>query len=161
MSEVKRLVQRSDKVAFAKVQTEYLRMHGFTTLSKKTNAKEYSRQYVDQLFETTDIVGMSASIDFNFDQFKGDKVHEMLVDIIDNEKVGTDATVTILVVDFTSPGTESGEFKAKLREFSVIPSAEGGSMDAYTYEGTFKVKSKAKDVIVTLDEAMEKATIKE
>lgn len=156
----KRLVQRSDKVAFAEVEDVFYRMEGFTTLSTSKNPKEYTRQYVDQLFETTDVVGISAAIEFGFDQFRNDKVHEFVVDIIDNEKIGTDATITILVVDFTSPGTTEGEFKAQKRDYSIIPNTEGGSLDAYTYEGSFKVKSNKEDVIVTSTDDWQTATIK-
>ena len=150
MADLKKLVQRSDKVAFMKVNEKWHRMKGFTSLSMKKNPKEYSRQYVDELFETTDVVGISAATDFAFDQYKGDKVHDFLVDMIDNEKIGTQATVEILVVDFTRPtdAPTGDEFFAKKRSYSVIPSSEGDSMDAYTYSGSFKVKSKAEEVKV-------------
>ena len=61
--------------------------------------------------------------------------------MIDNEVVGTDAVVEIMVVDFTKKGSAEGEFQARTRKYSVIPNTEGGSLDAYTYEGTFRVNS--------------------
>lgn len=163
MADIKKLVQRSDKVAFMKVSDKWHRMKGFTSLSMKKNAKEYSRQYVDELFETTDVVSISVSTDFAFDQYKGDKVHDHLVEMIDNEKIGTDATVEILVVDFTKPtaagGATNDEFHAKKRSYSVIPSSEGDSLDAYTYSGAFKVKGAAEDVKVKSTDGWQTVTI--
>lgn len=156
----KRLIQRADKVAFAKIADTYYRMEGFTSLATNKNPKEYTRQYVDQIFETTDVVGISASMDFGFDQYTGDPVHDYIVDIIDNEKIGTDAGIEIMAVDFSKPGENEGEFHAKKREYSIIPNTEGGSMDAYTYEGTFKVKAAPEDVIVTSSDEWKTATIK-
>lgn len=142
MSE-KKLVQRADKVAFMKVKDKFERMQGFTGMSTSKNPKEYTRQYVDELFETTDVVGISASIEFAFDQFVGNPVHDKLTQMIDDEVVGTDAVVEIMVVDFTKPtsGGTGNEFEARTRKYSVIPNTEGGSLDAYTYEGTFRVNS--------------------
>lgn len=157
----KRLVQRADKVAFGKIGAEWIRMKGFTSLSTKKNPREYTRQYVDDLFETTDIVGISATIDFGFDQYKGDKVHEYVVDIIDNEKIGADAEIEIMVVDFSNPTLVEGEYNARKRKYTIIPSSEGGSMDAYTYEGTFKVKTMTESVVASsVDGFKETAVIK-
>ena len=66
------IVKRHEKVAFMEIKTKssgtkIVRMKGFTALSTKSNAKEYSRQYVDEPFETTDVVGISVSQDFDFD----------------------------------------------------------------------------------------------
>ena len=54
--------------------------------------------------------------------------------------IGTAAVRTIVVVDFTKPTSNTDEYQATARDFSVIPDSEGGSMDAYTYSGNFKVK---------------------
>ena len=150
----RKLVQRADKVAFLNVKDTFTRMKGFTGMSTAKNPKEYTRQYVDELFETTDVVGISAAIEFAFDQFKGDAVHDKLVEMIDGEVVGTDAVVEIMVVDFTKPvPSADGTFEAKKRKYSLIPNTEGGSLDAYTYEGTFRVNSKTeKGTATTTDE---------
>ncbi len=157
----KKLVQRADKVAFMKVKDKFHRMQGFTGLSTSKNPKEYTRQYVDELFETTDVVGISASIEFAFDQFVGDPVHEELVRIIDEEIIGTDAVVEIMVVDFTKKGKTDGQFEARKRRYSVIPNTEGGSLDAYTYEGTFRVNSTTEKVLATTTDEWLTAEAKE
>lgn len=127
-------------VSYTAEKATYHRMQGFTDMSKSLNPKEYSRQYVDEYFEQTDVVGFSPSIAYGFDQYKGNAVHDELVKLSDNEAIGTDAVRTIVIVDFTKETANTGEYLATAREFSVIPDSEGGSMDAYTYSGTFKVK---------------------
>ncbi len=134
------MVKRSDKVAFYGVSkdgsTVYHRMKGFTDISVSRNPKEYARRYVDEEFERTDVVGYATSMSYGFDQHAGDPVHEDIASVHDDELLGADAVRSILVVDFTEE-TEDG-FSAKCRSFSVIPSQEGSSSDAYTYSGTFK-----------------------
>ena len=135
------LVKRSKKVMFLEgVADKFDRMKGFTSLSTSKNPKEYTRQYVDEDFETTDITGISTSTDFAFDQMSDNAVHDKLVDIIDGEKLGTDAVVNLLSVDLTQAGVGVDSFVATKRAFTVVPGSEGDSMDAYTYSGTFRVK---------------------
>ena len=134
------LVKRSDKVAFfgnMSTGTEtFNRMRGFTTLSGSKNPSEYSRQYVDEEFETTDVTGYSPSYDFGFDQYTDDPVHDEMVEILDSESTGTDARRNIVIVDFSQP--DGGGYKAVKREWSIIGDSEGDSMDAYTYSGTLR-----------------------
>lgn len=140
-----KLVKRSGKVAFMDVGTSgtpsYKRMTKFTEMSTSKNAVEYSRTYVDEDGEVTDITGYSPEISYAFDLYTGNAVHEKLVDITDNEKTGTDALVSILVVDFSKPVSEGTGYEARLRTYSVVPDAEGDSTDAYTYSGTFRKNS--------------------
>ena len=143
----RKLVKRSDKVSFfgnMGTGTEtFNRMRGFTTLSGSKNPMEYSRQYVDEEFETTDVTGYSPNIDFGFDQYSGDLVHDEMVEILDGEKTGTEARRNIVTVDFSQPiiGQE-GYYKATKREYAVIGDTEGDSMDAYTYSGSFRATGK-------------------
>lgn len=138
------LVKRSDKVSFLGCLdngTEtFNRMRGFTTLSGAKNSIEYSRQYVDEEFETTDVVGFSPSMEFGFDQYTDDPAHEEMVEILDGEYTGTSARRNIVTVDFSQPTT--GGYKAVKREYAVIGDAEGDSMEAYTYSGTFRSTGK-------------------
>lgn len=135
-----KLVTRNKKVAFMNVSTtaiaNFLRMTKFTEISKSKNPTEYSRTYVDEDGEVTDVTGYSEEISYNFDLHTGNLVHEKIVDITDNEKVGDEALVQILQVDFTKP-IGSG-YEARLRTYSVVPDSEGDSTDAYTYAGSFK-----------------------
>lgn len=139
MSEV---VKRSDKVAFYGVaegdSVTFHRMKGFTDISISRNPKEYSRQYVDEEFERTDVVGYATSMSYGFDQHVGDAVHEDIAAVHNSELLGTDAVRSIIIVDFTQKGSADKTFVARKRDFAVIPDGEGDSMDAYTYSGTLK-----------------------
>lgn len=141
----RRLIKRSDKVSFfgnLSTGTEtFNRMRGFTTISGSKNPIEYSRHYVDEDFETTDVTGYSPSLEFNFDQFLGDVVHDEIVEILDGEKTGTEARRNIVTVDFSkSAGNDA--YVAVKREYAIIGDSEGDSTDAYTYGGTFRATGK-------------------
>lgn len=160
----RKLVKRSDKVSFLGCKKDgsekFNRMRGFTTLSGSKNPTEYSRRYVDEEFETTDVTGYSPSLDFGFDQYIGDPVHEEMVEILDGEKLGTEARRNIVTVDFSQSAGE-GSYKAVKREYAIIGDAEGDSMDAYTYSGTFKATGKRIVGTATVDETGAVATFTE
>lgn len=132
---------RSDIVAFLQIPAEgvptYKRMQGFTSFSVSKNPREYSRQYVDESQEQTDVTGYSPSIEFGFDKYAGNPVHDYIAEIIDNEIIGTAAVISILLVDLTKDGAADN---AQLRPYAVIANTEGDGTDAYTYSGTFAVK---------------------
>ena len=158
----RKLVKRSDKVSFfgnvSNGTETFNRMRGFTTMSGSKNPMEYSRQYVDEEFETTDVTGYSPSIEFGFDQYSGDAVHDEMVEILDNEKTGTEARRNIVTVDFSQPGETAGTYKAVKREYAIIGDAEGDSMDAYTYSGTFRSTGKRIEGTATLNSDSSVAT---
>ena len=106
-----RIVKRSDKLTFFGVVDEtgnitFHRMKGFSEISVKKNSREYSRQYVDEEFEQSDVVGYSPSITYTFDQFKDDPVHKDLVSLSALERVGNEAVRTILQVDLSDKDGE-------------------------------------------------------
>ena len=160
MSKVEQLVKRSRKVAFMDVSTtsiaNFLRMTKFTEISKSKNPTEYSRSYVDEDGEVTDVTGYSEEISYNFDLHVGNLVHQKIVDITDNEKTGADALVQILQVDFTKPVGDG--YEARLRTYSVVPDAEGDSTDAYTYSGAFRKNSNMTIGVATMNADNTKAT---
>ena len=147
------MIARSSKVMFMETtEDNFERMKGFTSMTINKNAKEYTRQYVDENFEVTDITGISTSIDYAFDQIQGNDVHDKLIEIINEEMVGEDAVVTMLAVDFTNAATPETTYAAVKRTFAVVPATEGDSLDAYTYGGTFRVKTeKVKGTAETTD----------
>lgn len=149
------MYKRSDKVAFmatAEDNANFARMTCFTELSTSKNAKEYSRQYVDEISERSDVVGYAPSMSYKFDREDDNAVQDIIVDITDNEKIGLGAHVKILVVDLVAESGTEGSFDAVCREFSVIPNSEGDSTDAYTYSGTFKAcGEKIKGIATTTD----------
>ncbi len=134
--------KRCDKLAFYGVESEgsvvFKKMQGFTSIVTSKNPKTYTRRYVDEEFEQSDIVGYSTKVDYSFDRYAGNSVHDDIVAITDGEKTGDDAVRQIVIADLASES--DGSYKAIMREFSVIPESEGSSNDAYTYSGSFKVK---------------------
>ena len=150
---MEQLVKRSRKVAFMNVSTtaiaNFLRMTKFTEISKSKNPTEYSRTYVDEDGEVTDVTGYSEEISYNFDLHVGNLVHQKIVDITDNEKTGADALVQILQVDFTKSVGDG--YEARLRTYSVVPDAEGDSTDAYTYSGAFRKNSNMTIGVATMN----------
>ena len=167
MAETERtLVKRSDKVAFlgclgSGSSVTFNRMRGFTSLSQSKNPTEYSRRYVDEDYDQTDVTGYTPSYGFGFDQYKGDPVHEEIVDILDNEKLGTDAVRDVVVVDFSQPASKPADgYVAVKRSYAIIGDTEGDSTDAYTYSGNLRVKGERIVGTATVDEAGQEATFK-
>lgn len=167
MAEIERtLVKRSDKVAYlgcmganGEGPEKFNRMCGFTTLSQSKNPSEYSRRYVDEDFEETDVTGYTPSYAFGFDQYKGDPVHEEIVEILDNEKLGTKAVRNIVIIDFSKPASEPDSgYEAVKRSYSIIGDTEGDSTDAYTYSGNLRVKGERIKGTATVDEDEQVAT---
>lgn len=138
---VKKLVARHKRLAFMKTaDNTYTRMTGFTSLGESKEAKEYSRQYVDEATERADVVGYATGIGYEFDRYTNTPVHDALAKISDDEIVGTDAQVDIVVVDLFDEAS-AGACTARLRTYSVIPDASGDGTDALIYSGTLKAAS--------------------
>lgn len=140
-----KLVLRSKRKLFMGVKgsgstVTYTRMRGFTSLSESKNPIEYSRKYVDESFETTDVTGMSSSYDFTFDRLTPNTVLDDIANIIDNELLGTEAVREFISVDFYKPGPGEG-YEAVKREFSIIGDTVGDGTDALTYSGTLRVQT--------------------
>lgn len=139
-----KLVLRADRKMFMGVKgssdtVTYTRMRGFTSLSESKNPIEYSRKYVDETFETTDVTGISSSYDFTFDLLTPNAVLDDIAGIIDNELLGTEAVRDFISVDFHKPS--GGGYEAVKREFSIIGSTVGDGTDALTYSGTLRVQT--------------------
>ena len=161
---MEKLVKRNRKVAFLGVlngeTVAYQRMQHFTEMGKSSNPDEYSRKYVDEDGEVTDITGYAPSISYAFDQYEGNKVHQELITITDGEIVGTDAVRTILLVDFTRAGKTEGSYIAIKRDYAVVPDSDGDDENTYTYSGSFKSQGGKEEVEVTSnDDFKETCTI--
>jgi len=150
------MVKRNDKLAFYGVEgangtVTYSRMKGFTDMSGAKNPIEYTRRYVDEAFEQSDVVGYSPSFSYGFDQHKGNAVHSDIIKIHNEELVMEDAVRAIIVVDMTD-GNDAAGYSAIKRDFAVVADTEGGSVDAYTYTGTLKVKGERISGTATSDD---------
>lgn len=111
--------------------TTYHRMKYFTQLSQAKNPQEYSRKYVDEATNRTDVTGFSPEISYGFDKHRDDPVLTDIVKITNEELYGTDAVRSIINVD-----TSTGE--AYKRDYTVSPGSEGDDANIYKYSGSFK-----------------------
>lgn len=137
-----KLVGRHKRLAFMETEKDtFARMTGFTSLGDSKEAKEYSRQYVDEQTERTDVVGYATGTSYELDRHTNTPVHDKIAEITDDEVVGTDAQVRIVTVDLYAEVATDTTAPARLRTYSVIPDSSGGSTDALTYSGTFKAAS--------------------
>lgn len=132
------IVKRSRRVAFYGVPGTgetytFHRMTGFTDMSTSKNPKEYTRQYIDEDFERSDITGYSPSVSYGFDLYNGNAVHSDIAKIGDDELTGDAAVRPIIFVDLDASGAN-----AVKRDFTVVPDSEGDGTDAYTYSGTLR-----------------------
>lgn len=153
-----KLLRRCNKVAFYSIKngdvTEYHRMKGFTDFTVSKNPSEYSRKYVDETFEQSDVVGYSPSVSFSFDYIKDNTIHNDIANISKNELVGDDAVRSIIIVD-TSYSDGSGNYSAVKRDFSVVVDTEGSGTETYQISGTFKSKSVSVPGFATSEDGLE------
>ena len=134
-------VKRSERLVFMEVETSsevggitktFHRMQGFTELPESKEVSTYDRQYVDEETERSDVIGTKANLDFAMDYYKGHPVCEKVVDIMENEKTGADAIVTLMSVLIVGD-----TFTARKRDYSLSPSEIGPEIESLTYGGTF------------------------
>lgn len=160
------LVKRTGKLAFYKVPKNdvFTRMEGFTDMSTSKNAKEYSRQYVDEETERTDTTGYATATAYALDRYDGNEVIEDIVEIHEDELIGQDAVREIIQVDMTTAEHVSGDewkAKGKLRDYAVVPDSDGDSTDCMTYSGNFKARGAAETVTVKTTDDFQTVTISE
>lgn len=131
------MLKRNQWAAYADISgTNELIGEGFTNLTESKNAKEYSRQYVHEQTERTDVTGYATSLDYTCDAYSGDPVIEKIIEITDREKTGSDAQLDVISVNLW---TESaGSCEAYKRTYAVIPNQKGSGNDALVYSGTLR-----------------------
>ena len=136
----KKLVGRHKRVAFMDVAGDgktYTRMTGFTSMSESKNASEYSRP----------------SNDYEFDRYTNDLVQQKIAEVTDDELLGSDAQVSIVVVDlFDIKADTPNTCVARKRDWSVVPDNSGDGTDALIYKGSLKANGeKIKGTATTTD----------
>ena len=156
-----KLKKRSGIVAFMMCGSgpNFTRMQHFTSMAKSMNAKEYTRAEVDVDGDVTDVTGYAPSIAYAFDRYLGNKVHDEIVKICNEELKGTDAVRKVVLVDMDSDPESTGTYQAQLRSYAVVPDTEGDSTDAYTYAGNLKSNGQNEKVQVTLNSDKTEATL--
>lgn len=140
MADTNKLVNRNEWAAYMKTAESVYSIigEGFTSLTENKNAKEYSRQYVHEKTERTDVTGYASSIAYSCDVYSKDPVIQKIIEITDNEKVGTDAQVEIVSVNLWQTGGAENSYVAYQRKYAVIPDSKGDGTDALVYSGNLK-----------------------
>ena len=110
---------------------------GFTDLSEAKNAQEYSRKYVHNRTERTDVTGYASSISYSADVYDDDPVVQEVIAVSDRELVGSAAQRDIVSVNLFKP-VSANVYEAKKRTYAVIPDSKGDGTDALIYSGTLK-----------------------
>lgn len=137
-----KIYNRADIVNFIGLElnaTTFHRMIGFTDMGETLNTETYERRYVDEQSSRKDTTGFSKEIAYSFDRYANNDVHDKIAEIHDDELVGI--VLPILTINFNEKN-EDGSYKAKLRNYSIIPDGQGSGTDAYTYSGTFGANGK-------------------
>ena len=164
-AEKQQLVGRYKRLAFMEVTgtgsaSTLTRMTGFTSLSEGKEPTEYSRQYVDEATERTDVVGYATSIEYEFDRYTNNPVCERLSEIADDELVGTEAQVNIVSVDIFTEDTQKRAI-ARKRTYSVVPDTTGDGTDALIYSGSFSAASEITKGYATSEDDWQTCTFTE
>lgn len=157
------MIKRSEKLAFMQIEENgtqvFKRLTGFTEFSVSKNPKEYSRKYIDEDMERSEVVGYSTTVTYKFDIDSENAVHQVLYGIADRELVGEDAEVIIVIADLSA--LEDGACTALKRKFSVIPSAEGDDADTYTVSGSLRAAGEKVFGTATSDDNWQTLTFSE
>lgn len=115
----------------------HLMGEGFTDLSESKNPKEYSRQYVHERTERTDVTGYAPSIGYSADVYDDNPVVSELVAVSDQELVGSAAQRNFVSVNlWKRVGADT--YEAFRRKWAVIPDGKGDGTDALIYTGNLK-----------------------
>ncbi len=152
----------------ANQEDKFYLLYGFTELNESANPQEYSRKYINEPRERTDVIGMTKVNSFNFDYYEGDPVHADIKNIYDQELTGSETEREFVVVEmykdieFTinTENTESktGEKKQGKKAFSrkstIIISDRAGE-EAITYSGSINVSSDKVDGVVISEDNWE------
>ena len=158
------IVMRTGKLAFYKCLGEnfYRRMEGFTELSNSKGTKEYTRRYVDEDFERTDVSGYSPEISYAFDRYKAHPVLDDIIYITENELIGQAMVRDFVIFDMTTAVSNNGTTwtaEGKMRKWAVIPDTDGDTTDCMTYSGTFKCRGEMVDVRATTTDDWQTITV--
>ena len=158
------IVMRTGKLAFLKCLGEnfYRRMEGFTELSNSKGTKEYTRQYVDEDFERTDVSGYSPEMSYAFDRYKSNPVLDDIIHITENELIGQAMVRDIVVLDMTTAVSNNGTTwtaEGKMRKWAIIPDTDGDTTDCMTYSGTLKCRGEMVDVRATTTDDWQTITV--
>ena len=137
------LVTRSGMRSYLLVNGAYCEIgDGFTEFTENKNPREYSRQYIHESAERTDLVGFAPSVTYAFDVFDADEVQAALMEIMLSEATGDAASVTV-VTAFLHKSCGENRVEAVRRDYTVCPAKLGAGTEALICSGTLKARGEA------------------
>ena len=99
-----RLIKRAELRSFMELNptgsalTYFLIGEGFTSLAESKNAKKYSRQYIHEYTERTDVVGYAPTLAYSVDAHTENEVIAKIMEITDKElTVRADSSVPSII----------------------------------------------------------------
>ena len=114
---------------------------GFTSFPENKNPQEYSRKYISDKTERTDVIGYAPSIEYSADCVIDDPVVQEIMKIHDGELVGNDTHRNVISVNRWEEDSSSHTCPATKRAYAIIPNTKGDGTDALIYSGTMKAVS--------------------
>lgn len=111
---------------------------GFTSLTEAKNAKEYSRQYIHEYTERTDVVGYAPTLSYSVDAHTENNVIAKIIAVTDHELTGADAQVDIVCVNLFEATETTNVYSAYQRKWAIIPDGKGDGTDALIYTGSLR-----------------------
>ena len=140
------LVAKNEKVAFYQVRPDavYRRMEEFTQLSADKNAS------IKQCGETF-WIHYRPVLQYCFDRFRDNLVHNDLAAVHADEKAGTAEFRKVLVADFTRP-VRQDTYIATMHTFAVVPGTEGDALRTCRYSGKLYALDVAANGYVSSDD---------
>ena len=157
------MLNRNVKMAYVRTEdgnkSIYKKLTGFTEFAVSYNAKEYTRKYIDEINEKTEVVAYQPSISYSFDKIEGEISQTPFVQAAENEITGNEALAQIVIVDFRY-GYLDG-ISAIYRDYIIVPDAEGDDANVYTYSGTLRAYGEKHKVVVTSGDGWETLHVEE
>ncbi len=111
---------------------------GFTEFTENKNPREYTRQYINEAVERTDIVGFASAVTYAFDVYEDDPVCDKLLNLTLSEAVGADAVVRIITAFLYKESGTAGRVEAIRRDYAVCPSKLGSGTEALICAGNLR-----------------------
>jgi hypothetical protein len=99
---------------------------GWKKFAENPNAQTESVKYINQSSETTDTTSYSPQYSFECDLMYTDSTIKKVYDIAKNRETGSNAVVTILVVDKFDPGVSTGTYVARKETLAVAVTSLDG-----------------------------------
>lgn len=131
------------KCGTGNAESYHLIGEGFTAFPEAKNPVEYTRKYVNDKTERTDVISYAPSISYSCDAISADPCVQKIMNITDNELLGIETYVEIINVNcWENVGSpEQSICKASKRTYAVIPDTKGDGTEALIYSGTLKAVS--------------------